>query len=54
MTALHPEERTAGRKRTQAELDAEFEGLIKSIDKLLESGVNDDTEPGVPQEAMCA
>jgi hypothetical protein len=44
------EERTAGRKRTQAELDAEFDGLIKGIDKLLESGVNDDTEPGVPQE----
>ncbi len=54
------EERKAGRRRTQAELDAEFDGLVKGIDKLLadqlkknnqlESGVNDDTHQGVPQD----
>jgi TPR repeat protein len=54
------EERKAGRKRTKAELDTEFDGLVKDIDKLLtgqfnknnqlESGVNDDTHQGVPQD----
>jgi TPR repeat protein len=54
------EERKVGRKRTQAELDAEFDGLVKGIDKLLadqlkknnqlESGVNDDTHQGMPQD----
>ena len=29
------EERKAGRKRTQSELDAEFDGLVKDLDKLL-------------------
>jgi hypothetical protein len=29
------QERKAGRKRTQAELDAEFDGLVKDLDKLL-------------------
>jgi hypothetical protein len=44
------EERKAGRKRTQAELDAEFEGLVKGIDKLLESGLNDNADQGVRQD----
>jgi TPR repeat protein len=43
------EERKVGRKRTQAELGAEFDGLVKDIDKFL-AGVNDDTHQGVPQD----
>jgi TPR repeat protein len=54
------EERKAGRKRTRAELNAERDGLIKDLDRLLairlrrskqlESGVNNDTDQHSPED----